>query len=202
MAEYLTAAQKLVLATIKELTRRNGKSPTLEELRAHLNYSSTSSVQRHLIALKSKGYIQNKKHHARSLEVPVTHEVVEIPLVGNVACGQPLLAVENIEAYIPYEREKLLGSPSDFFFLRAVGDSMNKAGIDDGDFVLIKKQASADFGKKVVALIGDEATIKTLKKGDGFVVLEPESTNPQNKPIYLFDDFIIQGIVKDVIKAS
>jgi len=198
MFEPLTPKQKIVLAAISLLTNQQGYPPTLEDLRVYLKYPRISSVQRHTDELKKKGYIDS----ARGLALSQRNEHVQIPLVGNVACGQPLLATENIEAYVPYEKSKLSGDPTNYFFLRAVGDSMNKAGIDNGDFVLVKKQETADFGKRIVALIGDEATIKKLNKGDGFVVLEPESTNPQNKPIYLFEDFTIQGIVKDVVKIS
>lgn len=200
VSEELTKIQKRVLATIKDLTRKYGKPPTLEEIRCALGYSSTSSVQRHLNALKKKGFISSEKYHARSIEV--THgdeEKASIPLVGNVTCGVPLLAEENIEAYIPYDKSKLKGSFKDYFFLRATGDSMNEAGINDGDFVLIRQQPTAEVNQKVVALIGNEATIKVLKKGDGFYVLEPSSNNPKNKPIYVFEDFAIQGVVQDVI---
>ncbi|PIZ46781.1 hypothetical protein COY32_02805 [candidate division WWE3 bacterium CG_4_10_14_0_2_um_filter_41_14] len=93
------------------------------------------------------------------------------------------------------------------FFLRAVGDSMNIATIDgkvidDGDFILVKKQSTANKGNRVVALIGDEATIKRYEPNGNSVVLEPESSNEANKPIILFDDFVIQGIVVNVIKKG
>ncbi|MCL5409865.1 MAG: transcriptional repressor LexA [Patescibacteria group bacterium] len=200
---YLTAKQKLILSTIKDLTTKFGKSPTLEEIRKELGYATISSVQRHLDALKKKGVLSNEKNYSRSLEINLdTEKYANIPLVGNVACGQPFLAEQNIEAYIPYDRSKLRGDPDNFFFLRAVGDSMDQAGIDDGDFVLIKKQQTADLNEKIVALIGDEATVKKLKKGDGFYILQPQSSNPQNKPIYVIDDLQIQGVVKDILKKG
>lgn len=196
MTDTLTSKQKKVLATIIDLTQKNASNPTFEELRKTLKYTQVSSVQRHTNALKKKGYL------AGGLTLVSHSNEVKLPLVGNVACGTPLLAEENIEAYIPYSKDKLSGETELYFFLRAVGDSMNKAGIDDGDFVLVKQQPSADYGQRVVALIGDEATIKKYQKGDGHVILQPESTNPQNKPIYMFDDFTIQGVVKDVIKGG
>ncbi len=195
MFESLTPKQKIVLAAISLLTNQNGVTPTLEELRRYLKYPRISSVQRHTDELKKKGYINS----ARGLSLSQRTDQIQVPLVGNVACGQPLLATGNIEAYVPYEKSKLSGDPTNYFFLRAVGDSMNNAGIDDGDFVLVKKQATADFGQRIVALIGDEATIKKYQMGEGHIILQPESSNPQNKPIYLIDDFIIQGVVKDVI---
>lgn len=207
MNKSLTVKQKIVLATIQDLKTRIGKAPTLEEIREALNYSGISSVQRHVDALKKKGYITNERYQARTLEVSLPEQLVNIPLVGNVPCGVPFLAVENTEAYIPYNKSLLSGQPDDYFFLRAVGDSMNNAkisgkSIDNGDYVLVKKQSAADFGSRVVALIGDEATIKKIVRGDGYVRLEPESTNPDNKPILLFDDFSVQGIVVDVIRKG
>jgi repressor LexA len=203
MNRPLTSGQKKVLSTIADLTHKKGTPPSMEELRVALNLSSVSSVQRHTEALKEKGYLEN----SRGISFPEPTDKVQIPLVGNVACGLPLLATENIEAYISFDASRIHGRAEDYFFLRAVGDSMNKASIDgntidDGDFVLIRKQSNADFGSRVVALIGDEATIKRLAKGDEGYRLEPESTNPANKPIYLFQDFSIQGIVTNVIKKG
>lgn len=203
MNKSLTAKQKLVLATIQDLKLKLGNPPTLEEIRKALDYAGTSSVQRHTDALKEKGYLGN----TRGLSLSGSDEKVQIPLVGNVACGVPLLATENIEAYISYDASKVQGKADDYFFLRAVGDSMNNTNvsgktIDDGDFVLVKKQTTANSGDKIVALIGDEATIKKMVPADGGIRLEPESTNPSNKPIYMFEDFSVQGIVADVIKKG
>lgn len=203
MRKSLTATQKKVLSTITDLAHKKGTTPSMEELRLALDLSSISSVQRHTDALKEKGYLNN----ARGISFPEPADKVQIPLVGNVACGAPLLATENIEAYIPYDSSQISGSASDYFFLRAVGDSMNNANvdgktIDDGDFVLVKKQQTAEKGSRVVALIGDEATIKKFIPEGGHIRLQPESTNLQNKPILMFDDFTIQGVVEDVIKKG
>jgi repressor LexA len=199
----LTVKQKRVLSAISDLTQKNGSSPTFEQLRVYLNYSRISSVQRHTDALKEKGYLDK----SRSLSIPILNEKVRIPLVGNIACGSPLLATQNIEAYVAYKKSLLKGDFRDYFFLRALGDSMDKANvqgktIDDGDFVLVKRQNTADFGEKIVALMGDEATIKYLQKEKGYIVLNPKSSNPENKPIYVLDDLLIQGIVVDVIKKG
>ncbi|EKD57449.1 MAG: hypothetical protein ACD_57C00293G0002 [uncultured bacterium] len=203
MRKILTSKQKTVLSTITDLVHKNGTPPTLEDLRSTLGLSQLSSVQRHTDALKEKGYLEN----TRGISLPPQSSKVQIPLVGNVACGVPLLATENIEAYVSYDASKIKGTAQDYFFLRAVGDSMNKTNvsgktIDDGDYVLIKKQSAANSGDRVVALIGDEATIKKLVPVDGAVRLEPESSNPSNKPIYLFEDFSVQGIAADVIKRG
>ena len=201
MKKPLTSSQKKVLSTITDLSHKKGTPPTMEELRIALGLSSISSVQRHTEALKEKKYLED----ARGISFPDQTQKVQIQLVGNVACGVPFLATENIEAYISYDASQIKGSACDYFFLRAVGDSMNKASIggktiDDGDFVLIRKRQAADLGDRVVALIGDEATIKRYVPENGHVRLQPESTNPRNKPILLFEDFSVQGIVEDVIK--
>lgn len=194
----LTNRQKEVLLAINELTAKNGYSPALREIQEYLKYNSISAVQRHTDALKKKGFLSSEKHQQRNLKVKkIFQKKHNIPLVGMVTCGKPMLAVENIEAYIPYE---VKGDPKEYFFLRAIGDSMNKAGINDGDLVLIKKQPDADPGDKVVVLIGDEATIKTLKKGDDCVILEPKSTNPMHKPLYIFENLQIQGRVVGKIR--
>ncbi len=203
MRKLLTSKQKIVLSTITDLVNKKGVPPTLEDLRSYLNLAQLSSVQRHTDALKEKGYLKK----TRGISLPDPSSKVQIPLVGNVACGMPLLAVENIEAYIPYDASKIRGSAQDYFFLRAIGDSMNASSIsgktiDDGDFVLVKKQQTADPGSRIVALIGDEATIKKFTPENGYVRLQPESTNRKNKPIVLFDDFSIQGKVIAVVKKG
>lgn len=189
----LTSKQKEMLLVIKNLTTKNGHPPTLREIQEHLHYGSISAVQRHTDALKKKGFLSSDKYQQRNLKVKKDFQkTFSIPLVGVITAGQPILAIENIEAYIPYS---VKGDPQDYFFLKVIGDSMNKAGIDDGDLVLVKKQFTADNGDKVVALIGDEATIKVYKKEKDRIVLEPKSSNPANKPIYIFDDIQIQGKV-------
>ena len=189
----LTNKQNEVLAVITDLTQKKGMPPTLGEIRDYLGYKNTSSVQRHTDALKKKGYFVLDKFQSRSLKVKkFLQKKYNIPLVGSVSCGQPILAIQNIEAYIPYE---VKGDPSNYFFLRAVGDSMNLANINDGDFVLIKKQPNANQGDEVVALIGDEATIKIFKQEEDKIVLEPRSNNPIHKPLYIFEDLQIQGKV-------
>lgn len=203
MKSPLTSRQKAVLTLITDLTNKNGTEPTLEEIRAQLNYANASSVQRHTDALKNKGYLKN----VRGLELMSDSQKVQVPLVGNVACGVPLLANENIEAYILVDKITLRGNSDDYFFLRAIGDSMNNADIggktiDDGDYVLVKKQNTAELGNRVVALIGDSATVKKYVPDRGSIRLEPESTNKANKPIIMFEDFSVQGIAVDVFKKG
>jgi len=206
----LTIKQKAVLGAIKELMRTNGKSPTLEEIRSFMNYNNTSSVQRHITPLIKKGYLKNKENQSRSLElIEEKQEVIDIPLIGNGSCGKPIFAEEDIEAYIPYPKDKTRYPSKDLFFLRATGDSMNEAkingmSIENGDYVLVHQQSLSDYGKPVVALIGDEATIKIFKKDDekSAYVLEPKSSNKSHKPILIFEEFAIQGVVIDVVKPN
>lgn len=189
----LTSKQKEMLLAINNLATKKGHSPTLREIQEHLHYGSISAVQRHTDALKKKGFLSSDKYQQRNLKVKkIFQNQSSIPLVGIITAGQPILAIENIEAYIPYN---VKGDPRDYFFLKVIGDSMNKAGIENGDLVLVKKQFTADNGDKVVALIGNEATIKIYKKEKDRIVLEPRSSNPDNKPIYVFDDIQIQGKV-------
>jgi repressor LexA len=121
-------------------------------------------------------------------------QTVEVPLVGNVACGVPLLAEQNIEALISVSRS-LARPGSKYFLLRAVGDSMDAAGIDDGDIMLVKQQPVADNGQKVVALIDDAATVKEFHKDKDVILLKPRSRNKSHKPFVLSEDFQIQGVV-------
>ncbi len=199
--EELTPKQKTVFAAVRELQTTSGRMPTLDEIRRHLSYATVSSVQRHVDELKRKGYIQSDKHQTRSLRLTHQHHV-SLPLVGNVACGAPLLAEENVEAHVAYNSDSLRGNADDYFFLRAIGDSMNKAGIEDGDLVLVRKSDDAEPGKRIVALVGDDATVKKLIKEDGHWILRPESTNPKHKDLILAKDFSIQGTVYDVVRPK
>lgn len=208
MLPKLTTKQHHTLSIISDYINKNQKSPTFEEIRKELGLASTSSAQVHVKALKRKGYIRTNEFKSRGITPQTANdEVLKIPLVGSISCGTPILAEENITAYIPYKQSQIKGNSYDYFFLRAVGDSMNMAivngkNIDNGDFVLVKKTNYADPGSIVVALIGNEATIKILKKEKSFYILEPRSSNEANKPIYVFENLIVQGIVKDVLKGG
>lgn len=127
-------------------------------------------------------------------------QTIKLPLIGSIACGTPILAIENIEAEIPVSLDLIKGS-SKHFLLKAVGNSMNISGINDGDLVLVKQQNTAENGNIVVALIDAEATIKELHKTKEAIVLKPHSTEPKHKPIILDRDFKIQGIVITTIPS-
>lgn len=195
----LTQNESRVLTFIKSFVNTNGFSPTLEETADALGFRSLTSVQRAIVSLEEKGKIKRDKFLKRNIAI-VNDErdnTFPIPLVGMVACGTPILAIENIDGYIPTDKQFLSGNPKDFFYLRAAGDSMNNAQIkiNDGDLVLVHKQETARNGDYVVALVDDHATIKKLQTGQDFIALVPESSNPEHKPIILREDFSIQGRV-------
>jgi repressor LexA len=183
-----------------------GYSPSIRDLARGIGYKSPRTaflvlndlIERGWLKRKSDGELQLMKHmptaddHART---------VEVPLVGNVACGTPLLAEENIEAQIPVSNS-LARPGGKYFILRAVGDSMDQAGIDDGDLVLVRLQQSAENGDRVVALIDDEATVKELHREKDVVVLKPRSKSKKHRPIVLTENFIIQGVVTAVLPPN
>lgn len=198
----LSLNDQAVINFIQEYYRNNNQSPTLEEIKTSLGYKSLTSVQRSIISLENAGYIQ-RTSQKRGIQLVVNPtETHNVPLVGSVACGSPILATENIEGYIPTDVSILQGNTSDYFYLRAQGDSMNLAQIDNHDLVLIKKQPTAENGDKVVALIDDSATIKVFQKNDEFIALLPKSTNPKHHPIILRENFSIQGKVVKVLKLD
>jgi len=200
MENRLNDNEKKALAFIRNQIMHGDLKPSLRNLMNHLGYKSPRSASLVVSSLIEKGLI-SRDDVTRELRMNyfknIQSKLVNIPLVGAIACGQPILAVENIEAYIPYE---VKDDPREYFFLRAIGDSMDKVGIDDGDLVLVKKQQTADSGDKVVALIGNEATIKIFKQDNKKVILEPRSSNPIHKPIYVFENLQIQGKVAGIIK--
>lgn len=203
METELTPKQKLLLNIIKEYRRKHGESPTLGELKRMLGVPFLNSVVHLLGKLEEKGQIQRAKGVERGIAtIGDQRTMINIPVVGAVSCGRPLLAEENIEGYITVDRKLIKDDVKKYFFLKAIGDSMDKAGITDGDMVLIHAQAKARPEDRIVALIDDEATIKVYRPGNGFVALVPKSSNPANKPIILRENFAIQGIVKAVYQKE
>ncbi|HUZ92690.1 MAG TPA: DNA/RNA helicase domain-containing protein, partial [Candidatus Paceibacterota bacterium] len=144
-----------------------------------------------------EGEIDQRKTLADILPAPI-FATARIPLVGSAPCGNPLLGKENIEEYIDIDERKLK-SGYKYFILRAMGDSMNLAGINDGDLVLCRQQLKADTGDRVVALLGDNVTIKMYDKKDGRRILLPKSTNKNHVSIMPSEDSSVQGIVQEVL---
>ena len=179
-----------ILRFLSDFSAQNGYSPTVREICAAVGLSSTASVYRHLEALRDAGLICMDEQKKRSITVPGARPG-RVPVVGMVTAGVPILAVENIEGYIPWEGEE------GCFALRVRGESMIGAGILDGDKVVVRPQPDAENGQIVVALLGDEATVKRLRRRGSDVWLMPE--NPAFSPID-GREAVILGRVKAVIR--
>lgn len=181
----ITAKQQEILEYIKETILKKGYPPAVREICEAVHLKSTSSVHSHLETLEENGYIRRDPTKPRTIEILddcfnlTRREVVNVPLLGAVAAGQPLLAQENIENYYPIPAEVLPNSET--FMLRVKGDSMVNAGIFNGDQIIVSQQQTAQNGEIVVALIDDSATVKRFYKEDGHFRLQPE--NDQMEPI-------------------
>jgi repressor LexA len=159
-AGSLTDRQREVLGFISDSIRKRGYPPTLREIGSHFGIRSTNGVNDHLRALEKKGFLHREDLKSRALRPLFTEDnFVEVPVLGKVAAGQPILAVQNYEDTVKIDRF-FIGQSREVFALRVQGDSMIEAGIFDGDFVFIRKQLKAESGEIVVAMIGDEATVK------------------------------------------
>lgn len=176
----LSEKQKRILEYIAEATAAQGYPPSVREIGKHVGLSSSSSVHAQLIKLREKGYLEKDDHKTRALVVKgAAASVPQVPILGQVTAGMPILAVEDIEGYLPYGQASGYG---EYFALRIKGDSMIGAGILNGDYIIVRQQNTATPGQIVVAMIEDEATCKTLKiEDDGHVWLMPE--NPDYSPI-------------------
>lgn len=171
----LTRRQQTVLEYIQTSIRQNGYPPTLREIGSHFGIRSTNGVNDHLRALERKGFLTRQDMKSRALRPTgmTGGEVRDVPLVGRVAAGTPLMAMENIEASLRIDASLLPDDAARCFALRVRGDSMIEAGIHDGDVVFVRQQDDAPSGSIVVALIGDEATVKRLYRDAGHVRLQP-----------------------------
>lgn len=185
----ITAKQQEILDYIKEEILKKGYPPTVREICETVHLKSTSSVHSHLETLEKNGYIRRDPTKPRAIEIcddsfqVVRTEMVSIPIVGNVAAGQPILAETNIQDYFPVPAEVVPKGES--FILNVRGNSMINAGILNGDKVLVSSCNTAHNGDMVVALIDDSATVKTFYKEDGHIRLQPE--NDEMEPIIVQD---------------
>ena len=180
-----------ILEFVNEFVQEYGFAPSVREIGAAVGLRSTASVSYHLQQLQEKGYLQSPGAKGRKRAIVTSQRPGQIPVVGVVTAGLPILALENQEGTIAWE-----GDPK-CFALRVRGDSMVGAAILDGDMVVVRPQASADDGQIVVARIGDEATVKRLRRRSGEIWLMPE--NEAYEPIDGSEAEII-GIVKAVIR--
>ena len=174
----LSAKRLEILQYLTEFTEQNGYPPSIREICAAVNLRSPSTVHSHLKVLKEGGYLEKDDRQNRAITLKSAHQNYRsVPLLGTVTAGQPILAQQEVEGYIPYE-----GSASgELFALNVRGDSMIGAGILSGDVVIVRQQPDARSGDIVVALLEDEATVKRLSLQGGEVWLLPE--NPAYQPI-------------------
>lgn len=175
-----------------------GFPPSVREICEAVNLKSTSSVHSHLETLEKNGYIRRDPTKPRAIEIVddnfnlVRRETVNVPIVGKVAAGQPLLAMENVEGYFPIPSEFMPNNKT--FMLVVEGDSMINAGIFSGDYVLVEQQPTAENGQKVVALVDDSATVKTFYKEKDYIRLQPE--NDSMDPILVGPEQVFQILGK------
>ncbi len=193
----LTKRQRQILNFVSGFAKKHGYSPSLEEIAKHFRLSSMSGIHQHIQALKDKGYLSKQKNQPRSIEIEKSEKLVRIPLLGTIAAGQPIEAIE-----VPYGTititEDEISKQGKHYALRVQGNSMIDEGIFDGDIVIIRKQEVADNGQTVVAIIDDnEATLKKLYREKGRFRLQP--ANPTLFPIYR-DEVEIRGVVVKIIR--
>ncbi len=197
----ITPKQQEILEYIKQQILKKGYPPAVREICEAVHLKSTSSVHSHLETLEKNGYIRKDPTKPRAIEILddsfqlTRREMVNIPVIGSVAAGQPIFAAENIETYFPVPSEFIPNQ--EVFMLHVKGDSMMNAGIFDGDTILVKHQNTASNGDMVVALLDDSATVKTYYKEDGYYRLQPE--NEHMEPI-IAENISILGVVFGVFR--
>lgn len=195
----LTQRQEDIYNFIYDQISSAGSPPTIREIGSRFGMSSTNGVREVLEALQKKGYIVRSKLKSRGIELAEEvrrPDVHVVPLVGRVAAGSPVLAVENIEEQIAVDKSFL---PSgELFSLQVAGDSMHNAGIHDGDYIFVKQQPTANSGDMVVAIIEDEATVKWYRPKGNKILLEPD--NPDFDVVEVTREFKIAGKVVGVFR--
>lgn len=195
-----TKRQKQILDFITSFQKKKGFAPSLEEIKKHLKLSSVSTIHFHIKKLQDEGFLNKGENSPRSISVYESQQMVKIPLMGTIAAGQPIEAIQ-VKETIAIPKTKVMKG-GNFYALRVAGNSMIDENINDGDVVLVKEQQSAENGQKVVALIDNyEATLKTFYKEKNQIRLQP--ANKEYEPIIIKrgeQKIIIQGLVVDVIK--
>lgn len=189
----LTDTEKKMLDFITDRIRNDGYSPTVRDIKTALGIKSTATVHSYLGKLEDKGYIQKENGKSRTLRLDADTtrpSTAQIPIVGRVTAGMPILAVENFDGYVDFTESNY--KKEELFALRVSGTSMIEAGILDGDIVIVRHQSVAENGDIIVALIDDEATVKTFYRENGRFRLQPE--NSTMKPI-IVDSLSVLGKV-------
>ncbi|MBI5555229.1 MAG: transcriptional repressor LexA [Elusimicrobia bacterium] len=194
--EQLTEKQKAIIDFIRNIQTNQGTPPTMREIMKEFGFKSIGTVQDYLRILEEKGYLRRRgKFKARFLDIVglTTNPVLNVPVLGQVRAGAPILAVENIDGYINLDKS-LLDNGADFA-LRVKGDSMTGAGIYEGDFVLVRINSRTENGEIVVARIGEEVTVKKIYCDTKYRHLRLEAANPAYKPISDPDIQIVGKVV-------
>jgi len=208
MKTQLTERQEEILKFINSYREVNGYPPTIREIAKHFGMSSTFGVKKHLDALVKKGYLHIESNASRGISTLQNNEIplleknelfTKIPIVGRVAAGSPILAEQNIEGSLIID-PLFIKRNEDCFALKVKGDSMIKVGIFEGDYVIVVPQAEAKNGDIVVALIDDEATVKTFESKNGEIKLLPENDSYQPIEITNTVNFSLAGKVKGIIR--
>lgn len=193
----ISKKQEEILEYIKSQILERGFPPAVREICEAVNLKSTSSVHSHLETLEKNGYIHRDPTKPRAIEILddtfnlTRREMVNVPIIGRVAAGEPLLAQQNIENYFPIPAEMMPNKQT--FLLQVQGESMINAGILNGDYIFVQQQQTADNGDKVVALIDDGATVKTFYREEGIIRLQPE--NDFMDPIIVKDCTILGKVI-------
>ncbi|MBT4500658.1 MAG: transcriptional repressor LexA [Gemmatimonadetes bacterium] len=203
MRKQLTERQQAIFDFIAQTIRNRGAPPTIREIMEVFDINSTNGVRTTLAALEKKGYIRRHARLSRGIELvdfvehePLSADLREVPLIGRVAAGEPILATQNIDSTLQVDHS-LLPASGTIFALRVHGESMKNAGILDGDIVLARQQESAERGDIVVALLGDEATVKRYAPDQDCIRLLPE--NDAFEPIIVPHDAENFGIAGKVV---
>lgn len=193
--QELSAKQQQILSYLKSEVQKKGYPPSVREICQAVGLKSTSTVHAHLSRLEKKGYIRRNPTKPRAIEIldqTDKKDVVEVPIVGTITAGTPILAVQNIEDTFPLP-VNFLNYDTDVFMLRVKGESMIEAGIFDRDFILVRQQSSADNGDIIVALLEDSATVKTYYKEKDYIRLQPE--NATMSPIITKDVKVLGKVI-------
>lgn len=200
----ISKKQSEILEYMKNEILNRGFPPSVREICEAVNLKSTSSVHSHLETLEKNGYIRRDPTKPRAIEIVddnfnlVRRETINVPIIGKVAAGEPLLAVQNVEGYFPIPSEYMPNKQT--FMLVVQGDSMVNAGIFSGDYVVVEKQESAENGDKIVALVDDSATIKTFYKEKDHIRLQPENDYMDPIVVYPQQQFQVLGKVIGVFR--
>ena len=192
----ITKRQKQILDYINGFSKKHGYSPSFEEIAKHFRLRAVSGIHQHIQALKDKGYLSKQKNQPRGIEISKSEKLVSIPLLGTIAAGQPIEAIQRHETIMV--QQSLLAKSGAHYALKVAGDSMIEDGIFDGDTVIVRKQSTVENGETAVALInGNETTLKKIYKEKNRIRLQPANNNL--KPIFA-KDIDVQGKVTGIVR--